>query len=135
MKCNHGKYLMRSGKTGDNLWYRNAKQYLLKVIYFAWKVSKYWVFSGPNFPVFRVNTEIYSVNLRIQSKNRKIRTRKTPYLNTFHAVLLKFKSYNFWWTSLWDITTKKVDPRHILERRGIRAVWIKKGHFCKFRAT
>ena len=135
MKCNHGKYLMRSGKTGDNLWYRNAKQYLLKVIYSAWKVSKYWVFSGPNFPVFRVNTEIYSVNLRIQSKNRKIRTRKTPYLNTFHAVLLKFKSYNFWWTLLWDIATKKVDSRHILERQSIRVVWIKKGHFCKFRAT
>ena len=42
----------------------------------AWKVSKYRVFSGPYFPVFRLNTEIYSVNLRIQSECRKIRTRK-----------------------------------------------------------
>ena len=25
----------------------------------AWKVSKYGVFSGPHFPVFRLNTEIY----------------------------------------------------------------------------
>ena len=32
------------------------------------KVSKYWVFSGPYFPVFGLNTEIYEVNFRIQSK-------------------------------------------------------------------
>ena len=31
----------------------------------AWKVSKYGVFSGPYFPVFELNTGIYSVNLRI----------------------------------------------------------------------
>ena len=29
------------------------------------KVSKYGVFSGPYFPVFGLNTKIYSVNLRI----------------------------------------------------------------------
>ena len=34
------------------------------------------VFSGPYFPVFGLNTEIYGVNLRIQSEYRKIRTRK-----------------------------------------------------------
>ena len=33
----------------------------------AWKVSKYWVFSGPYFPAFGLNTE---------SECRKIRTRK-----------------------------------------------------------
>ena len=33
----------------------------------AWKLSKYGVFSGPYFPVFGLNTEIYSVDLRIQS--------------------------------------------------------------------
>ena len=33
----------------------------------ARKVSKYRVFSGPYFPVFGLNTEIYSVNLPIQS--------------------------------------------------------------------
>ena len=32
-------------------------------------------FSGPYFPVFRLNTEIYSINVRIQSKYRKIQTR------------------------------------------------------------
>ena len=31
----------------------------------AWKVSKYAVFSGPYFPVFGPNMEIYGVNLRI----------------------------------------------------------------------
>ena len=46
-----------------------------------------WVFSGPYFPAFGLNPEIYGVNLRIQSKYRKICTRKTPYLNTFNAVV------------------------------------------------
>ena len=39
----------------------------------ARKVSKYGDFSGPYFPVFGLNTEIYGV-------------KKTPYLDTFHAV-------------------------------------------------
>ena len=38
-------------------------------------MSKYEVFSGPYFPVFKLNTEIYPVNTRIQ-KYRKIRARK-----------------------------------------------------------
>ena len=49
----------------------------------AWKMSKYGFFSGPYFPVFRLNTEIYSVNLRIQSKYRKIRTRKKSVFGHF----------------------------------------------------
>ena len=43
-------------------------------------------FSGPYSPPFRLKTEIYGVNLRILSKYEKIRTRKTPYLDTFWAV-------------------------------------------------
>ena len=39
------------------------------------KVSKYGVISGPYFPVFGLNTEIYFVNLNIQSEYRKMRTR------------------------------------------------------------
>ena len=31
----------------------------------ARKVAKYGVFSGPYFPVFGLNTEIYGVNLHI----------------------------------------------------------------------
>ena len=51
-------------------------------------MPKYGVFSGPHFPVFGLNTEIYGINLRVQPEYRKIRTRKSPYFDTFHAVLL-----------------------------------------------
>ena len=40
----------------------------------ARKVCKYGVFSGPYFPVFGLNT-------------RKYRPEKSPYLDTFHAVI------------------------------------------------
>ena len=49
-------------------------------------------FSGPYFPVFGLNTERYFVSLRIQSEYGKIRTKKTPYLDTFHAVPFIHKS-------------------------------------------
>ena len=49
----------------------------------AWKVSKYGVFSGPYFPVFGLNTEIYSVNLLDQSEHRKVRTRKNSVFGHF----------------------------------------------------
>ena len=39
--------------------------------------------SGPYFPVFGLNTEIYSLNLRIQSEYRKIRTRKNSVFGHF----------------------------------------------------
>ena len=48
--------------------------------YTAWKVSKYGVLSGPYFPVFSPNTGKYGPE-------------KTPYLDTFHAVI---------WTSYVD---------------------------------
>ena len=44
-------------------------------------------FSGPYFPAFGLNTEIYSVNLRIQFVCGKIRTRKTPNTDTFYTVI------------------------------------------------
>ena len=40
------------------------------------QMRKYGFFSGPYFPVFGLNTEIYGLNLRIQSEYWKIRTRK-----------------------------------------------------------
>ena len=47
-------------------------------------------FSGPYFPLFRLNTEylsvLYGVSLRIKSKCGKIQARKTPNTDTFHAV-------------------------------------------------
>ena len=36
----------------------------------------------------------WSISLRIQSKYRKIRTRKTPIMNTFHAVQVNLKNTN-----------------------------------------
>ena len=47
------------------------------------KVSKYGVFSGPYFPVFGLNTEIYFLNFRIQAKYRKIRTTKNSIFGHF----------------------------------------------------
>ena len=49
----------------------------------AWKVSKYWVFSGPYFSVIGRNTKIYEVNVCIQSEYRKKRTRKNSEICRF----------------------------------------------------
>ena len=46
-------------------------------------MSKYGVFSRPYFPVFAMNTEIYSVNLRIQSEYGKIRAKKNSVFGHF----------------------------------------------------
>ena len=51
----------------------------------AWKVSKIGVFSGPYFPVFGPNTEIYFV---FSPNTGKYGPEKPPYLDTFHAVIL-----------------------------------------------
>ena len=68
----------------------------------AWKVSKYRVFSGPYFSAFGLNTGRYS--LRIQSECRKIRTRKTPYLDTFHAAFVNLDRFS------------PVDHSHLLKK-------------------
>ena len=46
-------------------------------------MSQYGVISDPHFPVFGLNTKIYSANLRIQSEYRKIRTRKNSVFGLF----------------------------------------------------
>ena len=43
-------------------------------------------FSGRYFPTFGLNTERYGVSLYIRSECGKIGTRKTPNMDTFHAV-------------------------------------------------
>ena len=55
----------------------------MSVIYTAWKMSKYGVFSGTYFLAFGLNTERYSVSLRIQSECGKIRTRKNSVFRHF----------------------------------------------------
>ena len=52
------------------------------------KIGNIRSFPGPYFPAFELNKETYSVSLRIQSLCGKIRTRKTPNMDTFHVVLL-----------------------------------------------
>ena len=52
-------------------------------LYIEWKVSKYEVFSGPHFPVFELNMEIYSVNLRTQSEYGKMWTGKEFVIGRF----------------------------------------------------
>ena len=49
----------------------------------AWNVSKYWVFSGPYYPAFGLNTERYGVSLRIQSECGIIRSRKNSIFGYF----------------------------------------------------
>ena len=71
--------LIRKHKQIGN--YKNEKRYCMK------NVPKYGVFSGPYFSVFGLNTEIYSINLLC------IRTRKIPYLDTFHTVRLTTKTF------------------------------------------
>ena len=56
-------------------------------------MSKYGVFSGPYFPVFGPNPEIYEVNLRIQSEYRKMWTRKKLCIRTFFHAVLAFQTF------------------------------------------
>ena len=51
-------------------------------------------FPGLYFPAFGLNTENYRVNLRIQSEYKKMRTRKTPNMDTFYTVVF-FKANYF----------------------------------------
>ena len=58
-----------------------------------WKVSKYGVFSGPYFPVFGLNTEIYED--RIQSEYGKIQSRKNSVFRHFSRSGVLWKAINF----------------------------------------
>ena len=85
--------------------------------YIATKLSKYGVLSGPYFPVFGLNKEIYSINLRIQSGYREIRSRKSSAfqaviktqkrhynlltLNRFHTFFWCFYYYWLWTSKFW----------------------------------
>ena len=52
----------------------------------------FWSAFLPHFPTFGLNTERYGVSLRIQSEcgkmQGKMRTRITPYTDTFYAVIV-----------------------------------------------
>ena len=59
------------------------------MIFTAWKVSVFGVILLRIFPHsdWILNTERYEVSLRIQSECRKMRTRITPNMDTFYAVI------------------------------------------------
>ena len=68
------------------------KTWLIKT---ARKVSKYGFFCGLYFPLFGLNTEIYSVSFPTQSKYEKIRTRKNSVFGLFlRSVRVTLKLYN-----------------------------------------
>ena len=45
------------------------------------------------FPAFGLNTERYGVSLHLKSECWKMRTRRTPNTDTFHAVTLNLLSF------------------------------------------
>ena len=86
-------YTSRVDQTAGNhcYWYRHFHSN--RSLTTAWKVSKYGVISGPYFPVFGLNTDIYAVKLRIQSEYRKIRTRNNSVFGHFWRYLLLLEEH------------------------------------------
>ena len=84
----------------------------------AWKVPKCEVISGPYFPVFGLNKEIYEVNLRIQSEYSKIRTRINSVFGHFSrsgfakyvgkVSVLIFLFLEFAWASIVQLYMKNI---------------------------
>ena len=79
----------------------------------AWKVSKCAVFSGLYFPLFELNTKIYSVNLRIQSEYGKILTRRNSVFGHFSrseslkiSSTFKFNLISHYYLAVRDINHK-----------------------------
>ena len=72
----------------------HLQHFTLKIGFTAWKVPIYRDFSGPYFPLFRLNTERYGVSLQIQSECRKIRTRSSVLGHFSHSVFLFWFSLN-----------------------------------------
>ena len=81
----------------------------------------------------------YEVSLRIHSECGKIRTRKTPHLDTFHAVLVPFTNRRLFfellsYKALW-METSSEHSWGIKERRSRPKVFCRKGvlrNFTKF---
>ena len=70
---------------------RTIDDSIIYVTYTACKVSNYGLFSGPYFPAFGLNTERYSYPSIFSPNAGKYGQEKTPYLDTFHAVISKGK--------------------------------------------
>ena len=55
----------------------------------------FWNYSGPHFPVLGLDTERYGTSLHIYSEYGKIRTRITPNLDAFYAVISFIITHEF----------------------------------------
>ena len=85
------------------------------------------IYSGPHFPAFGQNTKRYGESLCIQSECRKMQTRITPNMNTFHSVLfchIKYLTnteiyvFNIW---LKQLTKQAFD---MLQTQALHIKWI-----------
>ena len=76
--------------------------------------------SGPLFPAFGLNTERYSGSLLILSECGKIRTRKTPNTDNFHAV---YSCLKFWILETYYRLSSLMPPKEII-------VFFPKAMFC-----
>ena len=74
-------------------------------------------YSGLHFPAFRLNTERYSVSLCIQYKCGKMRTRITPSMDNFYAVLSKYKGIHI----LGLVSESCIQKRDLQSKERIRA--------------
>ena len=74
-------------------------------------MSKYGDFSGPNFPVFGLSTEIYPVNLHFQPECRKFHVRKSLLFNGQHVWIKKEGG-------LFDVTMGAFDGAEVCEAVG-----------------
>ena len=68
-------------------------------------------YSGPHFPVFRLNTERYGVFLNIYSECGKMRTRITPNMDTFYALYFPLLEEKTHFTLDGNITSKEKEAK------------------------
>ena len=114
----------------------------------AWKVSKCRVFSGPFFPAFGLNTDRYGVSLRIQSESEKTDQKKTPYLDTFHAVCVEIEQLRVNWPEavskgvLWKKVFLRETGKHLCQRlhacnfiKKVTLAQVFSCQFCEFLRT
>ena len=72
---------------------------IFHAVYHCIKSVRIRSFSGLHFPTFGLNTGRYSISLRIQSKCGKMRTRKTPNMDSFHEPHCILR-YDYWFKTL-----------------------------------
>ena len=86
-----GKKIPKKKGPGKNLLRKKAprrKAPKLEMSAHCVKSVRVRIFSGPHFPAFALNTDIYSVNLCIQSKCGKMQTKQTPNTVKFYSLIV-----------------------------------------------